>query len=365
MTAAADRLYERDRSPVDGSRRAEQRRPARSVPSWQAGLVRFVVYGAGSIGGVVGARLFEHGHDVVLIARGPHLEAIRSHGLRLQDPGGEQTLPIRAVDHPRLVDWRGEEVCLVTVKSQHSAQVFADLASVAPAHLPVVCLQNGVRNEYEALRRFANVYGVPVACPAAHLEPGVVQAFSAPVTGILDVGRFPGGADDRATAIAVAFASASFDARPIADLGRWKWRKLVTNLGNAVEAVCGPPARRGPIGERAAAEGEACLAAAGIDAATAEDDAARRADLLQLHPVAGRRRGGGSSWQSLARHADSIETDYLNGEIVLLGRLRNVPTPVNALLQRLAIRLVTTGREPGSVTPEDFDQHLAAVTQPE
>jgi 2-dehydropantoate 2-reductase len=308
--------------------------------------VSFVIYGAGSVGGVVGARLFQYGHDVQLIARGPHLEAIRSRGLRLEDPAGEQTLPIPAVDHPAMVDWRGDEVCLVAVKSQHSARVLAELASVAPPDLPVVCLQNGVRNEYEALRRFAHVYGVPVACPTVHLVPGVVQAFSSPVPGILDVGRFPVGVDDTATAIAAAFAAASFDARPIADLARWKWRKLVTNLGNAVEAVCGPPARRGPIGERAMAEGEACLAVASIDAATAAEDAARRADLLQLHPVAGRSRSGGSSWQSLARRAGSIETDYLNGEIVLLGRLHNQPTPVNALLQRLTRRLVTTGGEP-------------------
>ena len=260
------------------------------------------------------------------------------------------------------MDWRGDEVCLVAVKSQHSAHVLAELAGVAPQHLPVVCLQNGVRNEYEALRRFARVYGVPVACPTAHLEPGVVQAFSAPVTGILDVGRFPGGVDDTATAIAAAFAAAGFDARPIVDLARWKWRKLVTNLGNAVEAVCGPPARRGPIGERAAAEGEACLAAAAIDAASVEEDVARRADLLQLHAVVGRARSGGSAWQSLARHAGSIETDYLNGEVVLLGRLHNVATPVNALLQRMAMGLVAAGGEPGSVTPEDFDRRLTAAT---
>lgn len=326
--------------------------------------MRFVVYGAGSVGGVVGARLFQHGHDVVLVARGAHLDAMRVSGLRLQDPSGEQTLPIPTVDHPGKIDWSGDEVCLVAVKSQHSAQVLAELACVAPAWLPVVCLQNGVCNEAEALRRFANVYGVALACPAAHLEPGVVQAFSAPVTGILDVGRFPAGRDDATVGIAAAFATATFDARPIAGLARWKWRKLVTNLGNAVEAVCGPSARRGPIGERAMAEGEACLAAAGLDAATAEEDRARRADLLQLHPVAGRSRAGGSSWQSLARRTASIETDYLNGEVVLLGRLHAVATPVNALLQRLANRLARDRGEPASITPEEFDRLLASAAHP-
>ena len=53
-----------------------------------------------------------------------------------------------------------------------------------------------VENERAALRFFPNVYGVCVMCPAVHLEPGVVQAYSTPVPGILHLGRFPSGADD-------------------------------------------------------------------------------------------------------------------------------------------------------------------------
>ncbi len=322
--------------------------------------MRFVVYGAGAIGGVVGARLFQHGHEVVLIARGAHHDGLRDRGLRVQDPSGEQRLPIPVVDHPAKIRWHREDVALVAVKSQHSPEVLGELAAVAPPELAVVCLQNGVRNEPEALRRFSTVYGVPVACPAAHLQPGVVRAYSSPVTGILDIGRYPGGVDDTATAIATAFSEATFSARAIPDVTRWKWRKLLTNLGNAVEAVCGPVARRGPIRQRAVAEGEACLAAAGIKPATTEEDQARRGDLLQAHPVAGEMRAGGSSWQSLARRAPGIETDYLNGEVVLLGRLHGIATPINALLQRLANRLAITGGEPGSITPDEFDTLLVS-----
>ena len=111
-----------------------------------------------------------------------------------------------------MIHWQQGDVALVAVKSRHSPKVFAGLAAVAPRELPVVCLQNGVRNEPEALRRFANLYGVPVACPTAHLEPGVVQAYSTPVTGILGVGRYPGGTDDTAVAIAAALRRSTFDA---------------------------------------------------------------------------------------------------------------------------------------------------------
>jgi len=327
--------------------------------------MRFVIYGAGAIGGVVGARLFQAGHEVTLIARGAHLAAIRRQGLRLEHPDGADTLPIPVVAHPGEITWRDGDVCLIAVKSQHSAEVLAALAASAPPEVPVVCLQNGVRNEEWTLRRFPNVYGVPVFCPAGHLEPGVVQAFSAPVVGILDVGRFPAGVDGTAEALAAAFTAAGFDARPVADVMRRKWRKLIMNLGNAVDAVCGPEARRGPIVERATAEGEACLAAAGIDATTPEEDTARRGDLLVRRAVPGREYGGSSSWQSLARQAGSIEIDYLNGEIVLLGRLHDVPTPVNTLLQRLANRLAATpGSEPGSVPPAEFERLLATAATP-
>jgi 2-dehydropantoate 2-reductase len=75
---------------------------------------------------------------------------------------------------------------------------------------------------------------------------------------------------------------------------------------------------------------------------------------MQMKPIAGAPRGGGSSWQSLQRGVGSIETDYLNGEIVLLGRMHGVDTPVNALLQRKANEAARLGLRPGSTTPEEL-----------
>jgi 2-dehydropantoate 2-reductase len=100
-------------------------------------------------------------------------------------------------------------------------------------------------------------------------------------------------------------------------------------------------------------EGDAALRAAGIDAASVKDDRARRGDLLDMRPVPGHERQGGSSWQSLARGLGTVETDYLTGEIVLLGRLHGVPTPANELLQRLANRMAAQRRSPGSVPEND------------
>src|SRR5690606_18048315 len=78
-----------------------------------------------------------------------------------------------------------------------------------------------------------------VVCPASHLEPGVVAAHSAPVTGILDLGRYPSSVDDTARALATALQGATFSSEAVPDIMRWKYRKLIVNLGNAVDAVCG------------------------------------------------------------------------------------------------------------------------------
>lgn len=223
-----------------------------------------------------------------------------------------------------------------------------ELAVVAPPETLIVCLQNGVANEPAALRVFPNVHGVSVACPTSHLQPGVVRAWFTPVTGLLDIGRYPTGIDQVSEAAAADFRAATFSSYPVQDIRRWKNRKLLTNLGNAIEAVCGPHERQGPLGDMLLAEGEAVLSAAGLEAATAEEDRDRRGDLLQLGKISGQNRPGGSSWQSLRRTTGDIETDYLNGEIVLLGRMHGIPTPANELLQRRARALAVTRDAPGA-----------------
>ena len=96
------------------------------------------------------------------------------------------------------------------------------------------------------------------------------------------------------------------------------------------------------------------LAAAGIDVVSVEEDRARRGNALDIQPVGDdRHRAGGSSWQSLQRATGTIETDYLTGEIVLLGRLHGVATPANRALQDIAARMALAGERPGSHSEED------------
>jgi len=320
--------------------------------------VRFLVLGAGAIGGAVGARLFQRGADVTLVARGGHAEALRS-GFLLEAPEESVTLPIPVVNDPAQLTWSDDTVVLLAVKGQDTDHALAQL-SVAPSHVPVVCMQNGVESERRVLRHFPHTYAMCVMCPATHLRPGVIQVHSAPVTGLLDLGCFPSGIDDTVRAIADALDATTFQSVARPDIMRWKYRKLLMNLANAVEALCGPDGRFSALAKEAQREGKKALAAAGIDVASAEEDRERRGDHIVVRSTSSGEWGGGSSWQSLARGTGSIEAEFLNGEIVLLGALHGVATPVNALLQHLATQAAVQGVPPGAWGVDELTQ-LAGV----
>lgn len=338
------------------------------------GALRYVVIGAGAVGGTVGALLARDGHQVVLAGRpGPHLDALRSKGLRLGTPAGTFTVSLDVVTGPDEIELDGGDVLLVAVKSQDTAAVLAAWSvapvraaavpagtggrpAVAAARLPVFCLQNGVENERQAARRFAEVYGGGVQLPVELVGPGEIHAVGSPVPGIIELGRYPDGASERAERVASDLAGAGFSARVTDRVMDTKYTKLLRNLTNAVFACCGSDAGglSKELSELAIAEAESCYRAAGIgylDLRAAM--AAREQEMVNL-PVNGRPRGGSSIWQSLHRRTGDTEADFLNGEIVLLGRLHGVPTPVNELLRLTVNDLAARRRPPGSVNPADL-----------
>lgn len=302
----------------------------------------FVLYGAGAVGGVIGARLHVAGHDVTLIARGEHLARIRADGLRLDTAEGVHEIRAVATDTAADVEWSDEPVVIVTVKSHQTEAALADLVRFAPPGTPVVCAQNGVANEPATLRLFPNTYAITVMLPSLHLEPGLAVQACHPVPGILDVGRYPHGSDAVAGRVATDLRSAGFESVPRPDIMAWKYRKLVTNAVGDVSAVL--PDEADELKPLVRAEAEAVLAAAGVPLVTHEADLARRGDLLDYRPDVD---GPNSLGQSLARGTPGTEVDFRAGEIVLLGRLHGVPTPVNERIQReVRQRSVTTWASP-------------------
>lgn len=344
--------------------------------------MRFIIIGAGAVGGTIGGRLHESGHDVVLVARGAHLDALRERGLELHTPDGVANLPVPAVAGPDELTLTDDDVLVSAVKSQDTPAVLdtwahvpvtaassataataassgtavtatpsATPATAAPSatpvtatpsatpataaspgtaatRLPFVVAQNGVANEVAALRVFRRVYPVCVWLPATYLEPGTIHAEGGPYSGMLTVGRLGGPLDDVSAQVATALAASRFLAPEDADVMRWKHGKLLSNLRNGLDAACGNGPGTDELGRRLRTEGEAVLHAAGIAFSTPDEERERRGDAVQVRSTGGS-RGGSSTWQSLARGTGSIEVDYLNGEIGLLGRLHGVPTPVN------------------------------------
>lgn len=320
-------------------------------------MMRIIVYGVGAIGGTVAAALTRSGVDVAGIARGAHLAAIRDKGLTLNTPDGAFDVRFPCFADPAEIDLRADDAILVTVKGQDTADVIARLRAAGVTGQPVFCVQNDVDNERAALRHFPNVYAVTVMMPATYSEAGTVSAFGAPKYGIFDIGRYPSGTDAVSRAVAAMLSEAGIASFEQDEVMRSKYGKLLLNTANILDAAFADRAQRDAWAERFYEEARSVYRAAGITWTEVGLDDPRRTSLMQVQGIAGVERIGSSSLQSLVRHAGSIETDYLNGEIALLGRLNGVPTPLNAWACGLGQALVTGTRTPGSVS----DAEIAAI----
>ncbi len=319
--------------------------------------MRFIVYGAGAVGGVVGGRLHQHGHDVVLIARGAHYEAIRAHGLALATRGGERVmLTVPVVEHPDAIEFEDGDVVMLAMKSQDTEAAVRALRASTSRQLPIVCLQNGVANEPAALRYFESVYTVLITMPCGYLEPGLVEAYVAPITGVLDLGRFPDGVDSTAEEIAAALGRSTFVSETRTAIMPWKFRKLLQNLANGIGALCGLDADTADLISALHREAEGVLDAAHIACTPAPEFAARQSliDMTSLPPSTG------STWQSLYR-GTTVETDYMTGEIVLIARLHGLSAPLNAAAARVVNDAARAGIRPASLSVEELRERLAAA----
>jgi 2-dehydropantoate 2-reductase len=312
---------------------------------------RYIVVGAGAVGGAMAGLLQLSGAPVIVVARGAQLEALQRGPLRLETPSRLERVEFEVVDAPSRVTMGARDVLLLCTKTQDVDDALRAVVAVAPPALPVICAQNGVSAERIAVARCQRVYGMVVFAPASHLEPGRVTLHSEPVLGVLDIGVHPTGVDPLVEGVVADLRRAGFDARAEPNILRLKYGKLLTNVGNALQALAGNAAL--PLARAIQDEAVAAYRAAGIDYAPLEELADRYRDVREL-PVAGASRGGGSTWQSLARRAGSIETDYLNGEIVRLGEASGVPTPKNRVLVELARRAVAERWPPAHLGVSDL-----------
>ncbi|MEX0283354.1 MAG: ketopantoate reductase family protein [Paracoccaceae bacterium] len=304
--------------------------------------MRVVVYGMGAIGGSIAAALTRAGHEVIGIARGPHLDAIRAQGLRFRAPDLDEYVAVPCVAAPDQVTFRPDDAILLVMKTQDTVAALHALRAAGVTDQPIFCMQNGVANERMALRVFPNVHGVTVMMPATYLVPGEVAAFGTPNHGMFDVGCAPAGQDECDQALCEVLNGSGFAAFPTDNVMSAKHGKVLMNLGNILRAAVGKTPDLKPFHSRLKDEAMEVFRAAGIAWHEVDEADPRRADLLRFADVPGVERGWGSTAQSLKR-GQPLETDYLNGEIVLQGRLVGVPTPLNAAMCRLAADLAGRG----------------------
>jgi thiosulfate/3-mercaptopyruvate sulfurtransferase len=327
---------------------------------------RYVVIGAGAVGASIAAELHRAGVETLLVARGAQLAALREKGLTYVRPDGEHHLRIPVAAGPAEVDLTENDVLVLATKTPDTETAVRDWAwrpvkradggtGTAAADLPVVTLQNGLDNERTALRSFARVVGGVVWIPATFVVPGEVVNHADPVPAVLWLGRYPSGTDAATERIAEDLRRGGIVAHVIPDIVAHKAAKLLGNLINGLDALYPASDLRDAALARLRFEAAAVYVAAGIIPVHRPSGGFRPVD------IPGRERGGNSTWQSLARAA-TPEVDFLNGEIVLLGRLHGVPAPANAAIQARIHRAVAEGTAPGSLDDADLAATLPGLT---
>jgi 2-dehydropantoate 2-reductase len=330
--------------------------------------VRYVVIGAGAVGATVATELHQAGVPVLLVARGAQLDALRRNGLVYLRPQGKRRITLPVIGGPDEVQLRSGDVLVLATKSQDTEAALQEWAwspalsghrmATAAEVVPVLSLQNGLENERLALRRFACVFGARVNVPARYLTAGEVISAGANKVGALWIGRFPSGGHAVLEQIAHDLTQAGFLVMVVPDIIRWKANKLLLNLENALDALYPPSPLVDEVARALHDEGRAVLAQAGIAIA----DMARENELdlaeVAIEAVPGMEEHGsatwrGSTWQSLARDG-SLETDFLNGEIVLLARMAGGEAPLNAAVQRRVREAVSRGIGAGGLDDADL-----------
>jgi 2-dehydropantoate 2-reductase len=335
--------------------------------------MRYIIHGAGAIGSLVGGRLAASGAETILIGRAPHVAAINANGLLIQSPQGEERIKenLTAVTEPGELTPQPGDVVLLAVKSAQTHDAIHQLHEVFPASTPIVCLQNGVRNEETAAERFLHVYGAMVDISGTLHAPGVVAATRGKV---FSLGNYPLGCDERGEELAAALRQAGFKVVTSEHVMGVKWSKLLLNLNNATLAIIDNYVQLAFVTPEIASfiadvieEGLATLDAAGI----VLEDESNPFDIRQLvatlralpHDAAQiaaaqnipyALRTYPSTWSDIQHQRGETEAGYFNGEIILLGEKFHAPTPYNATLLHIIDKMAAEGDAPGKYSLEEL-----------
>ncbi|MBX0295023.1 2-dehydropantoate 2-reductase [Haloarcula nitratireducens] len=291
--------------------------------------MRFAIFGAGGVGGYLGARLADAGHDVHLIARGDHLDALRTEGLRIGSIAGDTAVELPATDDP--ADVGPVDYVLFCVKAHDTREAAADLEPLLGEDTAVVSFQNGVDNERwlaDAIGE-ARVVGGVAYIFSTIAEPGVVEHTGGPARFVY--GELDGERTDRIAALDAALRSCSGVEAVLADDVRIElWRKFAFICAHSGMTA----ATRLPVGDIRDAEEswrmyrrvveEVCAVARANGVALPDDTAAEWVEFAEDLDA--------DSYSSLhydLTHEKPMELDALNAAVVRHAEGTDVDVPMN------------------------------------
>ena len=313
---------------------------------------RIIIYGSGAVGGVLGGLLALSGTPVLLLGRPDNVAAIRRHGLKLITAAGTHIVQLPAVASPDQIDFSPDDVVFLCVKGQDTGSAMRDLFALVK-DVPVFCFQNGVRNEEIVSKYCPRVYGVMVKAGAVFIRNGEVESRGNP-PGRFVLGRYPEGTDALLASVAARLRNAGYEVEVTPEIMPHKYGKLLENLANAVGAITNAAgSENNRIALAAQDEGKEILARAGIRWVPAKE-ATRRPPTNLVPPDKPFGRPLGSTWQSLVRNQGTVETEFLNGEIVRLAAKLNLKAPVNEALVRITQEMAANHEKPGKYTPAEL-----------
>lgn len=322
--------------------------------------MKICIFGAGAIGGYMGVKLAEAGADVSLVARGPHLAAMQSNGLRLIEEHGETTVPVTCSDTPS--DLGVQDYVIVTLKAHSVPPVVSKMAPLIGDNTTIVSGVNGVPwwyfhkigGELEGTRLSSvdpgnaqwdgfgpdRVLGCVVYPAAEVVEPGVIKHIEG---NRFSLGEPDGSKSERAIALSQALTAAGLKAPVRPRLRDEIWVKLWGNLSfNPISALthatldvlCTDPGTRA-VARNMMVEAQEIAEKMGVKFPIDVDKRIDGGAAVGAHRT--------SMWQDLEMNRP-MEIDALVGSVQELGRLTNTPTPtIDTVLALIKLRARSAG----------------------